>query len=180
MARVTVVLLRVPTCTTTRGSCGFASCSGCTLSLRGVLFRGRVSGYGKRFSARWTGGRRRKRSNRDSVTSTKSSASQGDGGFLRKCWPLTALQAALRRWGCSWATKNAPDEFGTVFQGAIDNWQEKVTEENGGIFGCSPYEERERFCGVTLFVHDVLEKGLLDVGTADRLRAYCWQENGCC
>ena len=30
--------------------------------------------------------------------------------------------------------KNAPDEFWIVFQGAIDNWQEKVTKENGGIF----------------------------------------------
>ena len=40
VARVTVVLLRYPTCTTTRGRGGFASCPGCTLSSRGDLLRG--------------------------------------------------------------------------------------------------------------------------------------------
>ena len=49
MARVTVVMLRVPTCTTTRGSGSFASCPGCTLSSRGDLLRGRESGHGKLF-----------------------------------------------------------------------------------------------------------------------------------
>ena len=56
--------------------------------------------------------------------------------------------------------KNAPDEFGAVFQGAIDTWQASVTKKNGGIFGRSS-------CGVTLFADDVFEKGLLEKGTAD-------------
>ena len=63
-------------------------------------------------SARWTGRRRRKRSNRDSVTSTNSSSSQGDGGFLRECWSQMALQAALCRWGCSWATNTRQTSLG--------------------------------------------------------------------
>ena len=63
--------------------------------------------------------------------------------------------------------KNAPDEFGAVFQGAIDTWQASVTKKNGGIFGRSPYEDVERSCGVTLIVEDVFEKSLLELGTAD-------------
>ena len=63
--------------------------------------------------------------------------------------------------------KNAPDEFGAVFQGAIDTWQASVTKKNGGIFGRSPYEDVERFCVVTLFADDVFEKSLLELGTAD-------------
>ena len=47
--------------------------------------------------------------------------------------------------------KNAPDEFGAVFQGAIDKWQASLTKKNGGIHGRSPYEDVERSCVVTLF-----------------------------
>ena len=51
--------------------------------------------------------------------------------------------------------KNAPDEFGAVFQGAIDTWQASVTKKNGGNDGRSPYEDAEHSCGVTLFADDV-------------------------
>ena len=54
--------------------------------------------------------------------------------------------------------KNAPDEFGAVFQGAIDTWQASVTKKNGGFFGRSPSEDVECSCGVTLFADDVFEK----------------------
>ena len=72
------------------------------------------------------------------------------------------IASGLAQVGLFMGDKNAPHEFGMVFQGANDNWQEKVTKENGGIFVCSPYEERERSCGVTLFADDVFEKSLLD------------------
>ena len=81
------------------------------------------------------------------------SDSQGGGGFLRGCWLPVALQAALRRWCCSWATKNAPDECGIVFHGAVRQ--------------LAGYDEMERSCGVTLFADEVLEKNLLEVSTAD-------------
>ena len=38
---------------------------------------------------------------------------------------------------------------------------------NGGIYGRSPYEDVEPSCGVTLFANDVVEKSLLEKGTAD-------------
>ena len=63
--------------------------------------------------------------------------------------------------------ENAPDDFGAVFQGAIDMWQDLVTKKNGGIFGRSPHEVDERSCGVTLFADDVFEKSLVEKGTAD-------------
>ena len=63
--------------------------------------------------------------------------------------------------------KNAPDEFGAVFQGAIDKWQALVTKKNCGIYGRSPYEDVERSCGVTLFADDVFEQSLLVKGTAN-------------
>ena len=64
--------------------------------------------------------------------------------------------------------KNAPDEFGCGFSGcdrqvASFGHQKK----NGGIYGCSPYEDFERSCGVTLFADDVSEKSALEMGTAD-------------
>ena len=73
------------------------------------------------------------------------------------------IASGLAQVGLFMGDKNVLD----VVQGAIDNWQETVTKENGGIFGCSPYEGRERSCGVTLFADDVFEKSLMDVGTAD-------------
>ena len=63
--------------------------------------------------------------------------------------------------------KNTPDEFGVVFQGAIDTWQATVTKKNGGISGRSPYKDAQRSCGVTLFANDVFGKSLLEKGTAD-------------
>ena len=63
--------------------------------------------------------------------------------------------------------KNAPDEFGVLFQGAIDTWQAAVAKKNGGIFRRGSYEGAERSCGVTLFADDVFEKRLLEKGTAD-------------
>ena len=45
------------------------------------------------------------------------------------------IASGLAKVGLFMGDKNAPHEFGIVFQGAIDNWQEKVTKENGGIFG---------------------------------------------
>ena len=70
----------------------------------------------------------------------------------------------FRKWVCY---KNVPDEFGAVFQGAIDTWQASVTKKNGDFFGRSPHEDDERSCGVTLFADDVFEKSLLEKGIAD-------------
>ena len=77
------------------------------------------------------------------------------------------IASGLAQVGLFMGDKNAPDEFGAVFQGAIDTWQASVTKKNGGIFGRSPYEDVERLCGVTLFADDVFEKSLLELGTAD-------------
>ena len=76
------------------------------------------------------------------------------------------IASGLAQVGVFMGDKNAPDEFGAVFQGAIDTWQASVTK-NGGIFGRSPYEDVERSCGVTLFADGVFEKTLLELGTAD-------------
>ena len=57
------------------------------------------------------------------------------------------IASGLAQVGLFMADKNAPDEFGAVFQGAIDTWQASVTKKNGGIFGSSPYEDVERSCG---------------------------------
>ena len=77
------------------------------------------------------------------------------------------LASGLAQVGLFMGDKNAPDEFGAVFQGAIDKWQASVTKKSGGICGRSPYEDVERSCGVTLFADDVFEKSLLEKGTAD-------------
>ena len=77
------------------------------------------------------------------------------------------IASGLAQVGLFMGDKNAPDEFGAVFQGAIDTWQAWVTKKNGGISGRSPYEDVERSCGVTLFADDVFEKSLLELGTAD-------------
>ena len=63
--------------------------------------------------------------------------------------------SGLAQVGLFMGNKNAPDEFGAVFQGAIDTWQALVTKKIGGTFGRSPYEVVERSCGVTLFADDV-------------------------
>ena len=52
-------------------------------------------------------------------------------------------------------------------KGAIDKWQASVTIKNGGIYGCSPYEDVERSCGVTLFADDVFVLSLVEKGTVD-------------
>ena len=75
--------------------------------------------------------------------------------------------SGLAQVGLFMGDKNAPDEFGAVFQGEIDTWQASVTKKNGGTLGLSPYQDDERSCGVTLFADDVLEKSLLEKGTAD-------------
>ena len=75
--------------------------------------------------------------------------------------------SGLAQVGLFMGDKNAPDEFGAVFQGAIDTWQASVTKKNGGTLGLSPCQDDERSCGVTLFADDVLEKSLLEKGTAD-------------
>ena len=77
------------------------------------------------------------------------------------------IVSGLAQVGLFMGDKKAPDEFGAVLQGAIDTWQASVTKRNGGISGRSPYEDVERSCGVTLFVDDVFEKSLLELGTAD-------------
>ena len=77
------------------------------------------------------------------------------------------IASGLAHVGLFIGDKNAPDEFGAVFQGAIDKWHASVTNKNGGIYGRSPYEDVERSCGVTLFADDVFEKSLLEKGTAD-------------
>ena len=78
------------------------------------------------------------------------------------------IASGLAQAGLFMGDKNAPGEFGAVFQGAIDTWQASVTKKNGGIFGRSPYEDIERSCAVTLFADDVFEKSLLELGTADQ------------
>ena len=45
------------------------------------------------------------------------------------------IASGLAQVGPFMGDKNAPDEFGVVFQGAIDTRQKKVTKENDGIFG---------------------------------------------
>ena len=83
------------------------------------------------------------------------------------------IASGLAQVGLFMGDKNAPDEFGIVFQEAIDIWQEKVTKENGGIFGYSPYEEMERSCGVTLFADEVFEKNLLEVCAVNEALESC-------
>ena len=68
----------------------------------------------------------------------------------RKCWLQTELRVVLRKSVFFMGDKNAPDEFGAVFQGAIDTWQTSVTKKNGGIFKRNLYEDIERSCGVAL------------------------------
>ena len=63
--------------------------------------------------------------------------------------------------------KNAPDEFGAVFQVRLNKWQGWVTKKRGDIYGRSPYEDVERSCGVTLFADDVFENSLLEKSTSD-------------
>ena len=65
------------------------------------------------------------------------------------------IASGLAQVGLFMGDKSALDEFGAVFQGAIDKWQASVTKTNGGICGRSPYEDVERSCGVTLFADDV-------------------------
>ena len=65
--------------------------------------------------------------------------------------------------------KKAPDEFGAVFQGAIDKWRASVTKKNCGINERSPYEDVERSCGVTLFADDVFEKSFAGEGRSGRM-----------
>ena len=77
------------------------------------------------------------------------------------------IASRLAQVGLFMGDKNAPDEFGAVFQGAIDKWQASVTKKNGGIYGRSPYEDVERSCGGTLFADDVFEKSLLELGIAE-------------
>ena len=77
--------------------------------------------------------------------------------------------SGLAHVGLFMGDKNAPDEFGAVFQGAIDTWQASVTKKNGGIFGRSPYEDDERSCGVTLFADDVLRKEFVGEGLSGRM-----------
>ena len=77
------------------------------------------------------------------------------------------IASGLAQVGLLMGDKNAPDEFGAVFQGAIDKWQASVTKKNGGNNGRGPHEDVERSCGVTLFADDVFEKSLLEKGTAD-------------
>ena len=77
------------------------------------------------------------------------------------------IASGLAQVGLFMGDKNAPDEFGAVFQGAIDTRQASAIKKNGGIFGRSPCEDDERSCGVTLFADDVFEKSLLELGTAD-------------
>ena len=55
--------------------------------------------------------------------------------------------SGLAQVGLFMGDKNAPDEFGAAFQGAIDTWQASVTTKNGGKFGRSRYEDDERSCG---------------------------------
>ena len=50
------------------------------------------------------------------------------------------IASGLAQVGLFMGDKNASDEFGAVFQGAIDTLQASVTIKNGGIFGRSPYE----------------------------------------
>ena len=50
------------------------------------------------------------------------------------------------------------------FSRVFVTWQASVTKKKGGIFGCSPYEDVERSCGVTLFADDVLEKSFAGAG----------------
>ena len=77
------------------------------------------------------------------------------------------IASGLAQVGLFMGDKNAPDEFGAFFQGAIDTWQALVTKKKGGIFGRSPYEDVERSFGVTLFADAVFEQSLLELGTAD-------------
>ena len=68
------------------------------------------------------------------------------------------IASGLAQVGLFMGDKNAPDEFGAVFQGANDKWQASVTKKNGGNYGRSPYEDVERSCGITLFADDVLKR----------------------
>ena len=77
------------------------------------------------------------------------------------------IASVLAQVGWFMGDKNAPDEFGAVFQGAIDTWQASVTKKKWWIFGRNPYEDVERSCGVTLFAGDVFENSVLELGTAD-------------
>ena len=78
------------------------------------------------------------------------------------------IASGLAQVGLFMGDKYAPDEFGAVFQSAIDKWQASVTKKNGGIYVRSPCEDVERSCGVTLFADDVFEKSLLGEHTVAR------------
>ena len=61
------------------------------------------------------------------------------------------IASGLAQVGLFMGDKNAPDEFGAVFQGAIDTWHTSVTKKNGGFFWRSPNEDVERSCGSHTF-----------------------------
>ena len=67
------------------------------------------------------------------------------------------IVSGLAQVGLFMSDKNAPDEVGVVFQGAI-----AVVSS-----GAAPTRMQGRSCGVTLFADVVFEKSLLEKGTAD-------------
>ena len=108
-----------------------ASCPGCTLSSRGDLLRGRESGHGKRFRL---AGQEGDGESDPTETDTFFFFTRGRRLFTEVLVP-DGIASGLAQVGLFMGDKNTPDEFGIVFQGAIDNLQENVTKENGGIFG---------------------------------------------
>ena len=78
------------------------------------------------------------------------------------------IASGLAQVGLFMGEKNAPDEFGAFFQGAIDTWQASVTKKNGGIFGRSAYEDVERSWGHT-FRRRCFRKESVGVGHSGRM-----------
>ena len=151
MARITVVLLWIPTSTSEGGSNGFTPGTGST---RASHLLTKVWTW-QTPSDRWT------EKHTEDVIQPRLREIDRFFFITRRRRLLTEVLApdgiasGLAQVGLLMGDKNAPDEFGAVFQGAIDTWQASVTKKNGGIFGRSPYEDVERSCGVTLFADDV-------------------------
>ena len=58
--------------------------------------------------------------------------------FFTEVLAPDGIASGLAQAGLFMGDKNAPDEYGAVFRGAIDKWQASVTIKNGGILWAQP------------------------------------------
>ena len=77
-----------------------------------------------------------------------------------------ALQAALRRWSCSWATKTRQTSLGLSSRGRSTAGRRRSQRKMAASSGAAHTWKGSALAG-SLFADDVFGKNLLEVGTAD-------------